>query len=233
MNIVIPAAGVGSRFANAGYQHPKPFIPIKGKSMLDWVIENVSKPTDKVYVILRAEHLSRINETEIPFRRNVAIIPLSEPTAGAACTVLKAKPFINNQEPLVIANCDQYVRYDRRSWDFFCEEARTGMMVFHAPPNQTQWSFARLGCDGEIEEIAEKKPISNIATVGVYFFGGGYVFCHAAETMIEANDRTNGEFYVAPVFNYVQFPKIPFFVEAMFGLGEPWSFAENYEKVGT
>ena len=234
MNIVIPAAGAGSRFANAGYQHPKPFIPIKGKSMIDHVIDNIATRADRVYVILRTEHLSRLNDTMIPYRKNVAVIPLSEPTEGAACTVLKAKAFIDNDTPLIIANSDQYVRFDRKKWEWFMSEKAAGMMVFTPETPDAKWSYAKLDTTmGFIERVAEKEAISHIATVGVYYFSGGYMFCSAARSMIESEERVNGEFYVAPTFNHLGCLKYPFFVDTMYGMGDPGSFTENYEKVGT
>ncbi|MFQ3668848.1 MAG: NTP transferase domain-containing protein, partial [Fimbriimonadaceae bacterium] len=116
MNIVIPMAGAGSRFVTAGYHIPKPFIPIKGRAMIEHVLENVGVPGAKFYLLSRIEHLTYVANTTIPSRQDVSFVLVNQPTEGAACTVLRAERFIDNDEPLLIANSDQWVRYDVAAW---------------------------------------------------------------------------------------------------------------------
>src|SRR5579862_1173450 len=112
-------AGAGSRFAAAGYKQPKPFIPLHGKTMIEHVIENVGLPGAKYYLLARIEHLSYLTDTALLERNDIAFVPIEKMTEGAACTVLRAERFIDNDEPLIIANSDQYVEYDREEWRSF------------------------------------------------------------------------------------------------------------------
>jgi NDP-sugar pyrophosphorylase family protein len=226
MNIVIPMAGQGSRFKEAGYDVPKPFIPIHGKPMIEHVIENVEVPGSKFYLLCRLEHIPHLQDTGLCGRKNVAYIPVEHPTEGAACTVLLAEAFINNAEPLIICNCDQYLDYDREGWRHFIAREQAGIMTFQASGNQ--WSYS-LEEHGRVVKVAEKEAISDTATVGLYFFGKGFYFVNGAKRMIEKNIRTRNEFYVCPTFNELV-DKITvrnFPVRHMYGLGTPEDFQKN------
>jgi dTDP-glucose pyrophosphorylase len=110
---------------------------------------------------------------------------------------LLAKEYIDNDEPLVIANSDQIIEWGMgipKTKDF-----DAAIYTFRA--THPKWSFAKLGDDGFVTEVAEKKPISDIATVGVYYWQRGSDYVKYAEQMIEKNIRVNNEFYVCPVFN--------------------------------
>lgn len=239
MNIVIPAAGVGSRFVQAGYQIPKPFIPIKGKPMLEWVIDNISTERDKVYILTRLDHLPYLRGTDLAFRDNICFIPVEKPTEGAACTVLRARQFIDNDEPLLIANSDQYVKYDRERWQALLNGSgkvfsQGVIMTFNS--KDPKWSYAKVDkYGGMVSQVAEKQVISAHATVGIYYYFRGRLFCEGADRMIAGNTRVNGEFYVCPVFNeLVDKYNINIFpVDSMYGLGTPEDLQANQDFVGT
>lgn len=239
MNVIIPMAGEGSRFSNAGYQKPKPFIPIKGRAMIEWVVDNVSGPDDTVYLLSRLDHLPHLRDTNILSRNNVCIVPVLNKTEGALCTVLLAEKFIDNSEPLLIANSDQYIKYDKEGWLKTCYGSDGCIMVFKS--DEYKWSYAKLNDKGLVERVAEKNPISEWATVGMYYFQQGDWFVHCAKKLIEANDRVNGEFYVVPVYNYLLeniwgdycTDKVRVFeVDKMYGMGTPEDLEKNYDKIG-
>jgi NDP-sugar pyrophosphorylase family protein len=230
-NVVIPMAGMGSRFIEAGYSIPKPFIPIKGKPMIEHVIDNISEPEDRVYLLCRLEHLDYIKSSNLMHRKNIAYIPVVGLTEGAACTVLLAEAFINSDTPLVIANSDQYIKYDKTYWEPYLE-LECGIMVF--TDTNPKWSFARI-VNNKIVEVAEKNPISDQATAGVYYFKKGSIFVDAAKRMIQKDLRVNNEFYVCPVFNEViaeGYNVLPISIEAMYGLGTPEDLKANYSYIG-
>lgn len=230
MNIVIPMAGAGSRFAAAGYSMPKPFIPIKGKAMIEHVLENVGVQGAKHYLICRLEHLSYLLNTNLPYRSDVAFVPVQRPTEGAACTVLHAESFIDSDEPLVIANSDQWIDYDRAEWSRFVATADAAIMTFQG--TESKWSYA-LERNGRVVEVAEKRAISDLATAGVYSFRRGSDWVRGAKQMIREDRRVNGEFYVCPVFNeLVEDLEIKTFpIRAMYGLGTPEDLQSHYERV--
>lgn len=203
LNIVIPMSGKGSRFSSAGYLDPKPLIPIAGQRMIELVIDNLTPrnmPHRFIFICLD-EHIQAYN-VDLILRRKAPeceIITISEVTEGAACSVLKAKKFINSDEPLMIANSDQWL--DTKIEDYLSSIEGYDGGIMTMPANDPKWSFVRKSNTGLVSEVAEKKVISNEATVGVYNFSAGRAFVKAAELMISENLRVNGEFYVAPVFN--------------------------------
>lgn len=231
MNIVIPAAGAGKRFVEAGYSTPKPFIEINGKPMIQMVIDNISEPTDMVYVLMRTDHLQHAKGTELSKRDNVSFIMVDELTDGAACTVLKARGFIDNTTPLVIANSDQYVDYDRQAWRDKISACNGAIMTFYS--NETKWSYAQTDDCGKIIRVAEKEVISEQATVGIYYFEMGNMFVDGAKSMMEKNIRVNEEFYVCPVYNELvqTYNMCTFEVSNMYGLGTPEDFENNHRRI--
>ena len=231
MNIVIPMAGAGSRFAAAGYKQPKPFIPMNGKTMIEHVIDNVGLPGAKFFLLARTEHLAHVSATGLVDRSDVAFIPIEKMTEGAACTVLRAEGFIDNDEPLILANSDQYIEYDRNEWLSFVACVDGAIMTF--PATESKWSYS-LEEEGRVIRVAEKQVISEKATVGLYYFAKGRYFVEAAKKMIAKNIRVNNEFYVCPAFNEIVAEKFVrnFDVDRMLGLGTPEDFEKNAEWVG-
>lgn len=207
INVVIPMAGLGSRFLKAGITVPKPFLDLLGRPMIQHVIENLDVPGAHYILLARSEHLSSYKNAleEAMGKRNYAIVPVDNVTEGAACTVLHAHRLINNGTPLMIANSDQIV--DIRIGDYVEDCEKRGLdgsiLTFRDSLRDPKWSFAALGPDGLVTEVKEKVPISDCATVGIYLFSKGSDFVENAIDMIVRNERVNNEFYVCPVYNYL------------------------------
>lgn len=204
INIVIPMAGAGSRFAKAGYTKPKPFIDVLGKPMICHVLDNLNMPDAKFILLARAEHYNNEQETVdwIKSNYNVEFVLIDKLTEGAACTVLHAHRLINNDTPLLIANSDQIVDMEIAGYIKDSEERNLDGSVLCFEDNDKKWSYAKLDGNGFITEIKEKEVISDNATVGIYYFKRGRDFVENAIDMIVRNERVNNEFYVAPVYNY-------------------------------
>lgn len=212
MNIVIPIAGRGSRFLvekyrNPEYEKPKPLINIAGHTMVEWAVSSLPlKPTDQLIFLVLKEHVenSQIDEKlrEV-FDSNIKIVVVDKVTEGAACTALLAKEYINNDEPLIISDSDHFI--DGRTLFKEIEKWKNkidGIIpVFYA--NNPKWSFSSIDEEGYVIETVEKIQISRNANIGAYYFSKGKYFVWAAEEMINEDDRTNNEFYVAPVYNYM------------------------------
>jgi len=111
INIVIPMAGAGSRFVDAGFKKPKPFIDVNGMSMIERVLENLDCPDANFILIARNDHMAKeeVLVERIRSKYNARFIGIDQLTEGTACTVLFARRYINNDEPLLIANSDQIV----------------------------------------------------------------------------------------------------------------------------
>lgn len=201
MNILIPMAGAGSRFKRVGYEKQKPLIDVGGKPMIQRVVENLDLDGQYIYLVRATGkeflELSDILENITP---DCSIITLDILTEGAACTCLEATEIINNNQPLVIANCDQIM--DWNPIDFIAETNKDndGVIITFSS-NSAKNSFMKLDDDGYAEKFAEKIVISDLATTGVYHWSRGYDFVWSAHEMMRKNIRVNGEFYVCPTYN--------------------------------
>jgi HAD superfamily hydrolase (TIGR01509 family) len=202
LNVLIPMAGAGSRFAQAGYTFPKPLIEVRGKPMIQVVVDNLNIEANYIFIVQK-EHYEKYN---LKFLLNLIIpgckiVQVEGLTEGAACTTLLAREFIDNDDPLVIANSDQFIEWNSNEcmYAFKADNIDGGILTFKS--THPKWSYAKLDDNGFVSEVAEKKPISDNATVGVYYWKKGSDYVKYAEQMISNNVRTNNEFYVCPVFN--------------------------------
>ena len=234
VNVIIPAAGEGSRFVKAGWKKPKPFIDVDGRPMLDHVIENVVPHGANATVLLRNSHIQDQPNIVKNFKQTGAdILPIENLTEGTACTVLLARKVFDNDNPMLVANSDQLVDFNVS--DFVADCIDRGLdgsiLVFRDPTKDPKWSFAKVDEQYLVTEVAEKKPISELATVGIYLFTRGCDFVSAAADMFAANDRVNGEFYTCPVYNHMiatgaRIGVYEVAMDAMFGLGTPEDLTE-------
>lgn len=225
MNVLIPMAGAGSRFAQAGYTFPKPLIDVNSKPMIQVVVDNLNVEAHFIFLVQK-EHYEKYNLQSVLslIAPGCDIIQVDGITEGAACTTLLAKNFINSDEPLLMANSDQFVEWNSNEclYAFTADTIDGGIVTFES--THPKWSFAKLGTDGFVAEVAEKNPISNLATVGIYYWKHGSDYVKYAEQMIKKNIRVNNEFYVCPVFNeaITDGKKIRTKnIERMWGLGTP------------
>lgn len=204
LNIVLPIAGRGSRFAVAGYAEPKPLIPIFGTPMIALVIDNIRPARPHRFIfITQQEHLNTTSLGEVLTRSapGCVIVAIDGVTEGAACTMLAAKDSINNEAPLMMANSDQYVDTDINSYLETLDSTGADGLIMTFPADHPKWSYVRRDASGTVVEVVEKEVVSHEATVGIYNFRRGCDFVAGAEQMITRNRRVNGEFYVAPVYN--------------------------------
>jgi NDP-sugar pyrophosphorylase family protein len=227
MKILIPMAGEGSRFSKEGYQFPKPLIDVNGKPMIQRVVENLNFDAEYIFLV-RKEHLEKymgLLGTLLQITKNhCKIVPVEKLTEGAACTALLAKEYINNEEDLLIANSDQIIEYEKDNFNLLKNLTNIDSAVFTFNAVHPKWSFVSTNTAGFVTEVAEKNPISNIATCGIYWYRKGSDYVKYAEQMIENNIRINNEFYIAPVYNeLIKDGKtlVPFYVHKMHGIGTP------------
>ncbi len=233
-------AGEGSRFKIAGYKKPKPFIDVLGKPMIERVMENLSYPNANFILVLKKEHFDAEPET-IKFLKekyNATFVTIEKLTEGTACTVLYARKHINNDIPLLIANSDQIVDMNIAQYidDCFQKKLDGSILTFSDKELNPKWSFAKINNDGIVTEVAEKKAISEFATVGIYLFSKGNIFVDAAIDMIARNIRTNNEFYTCPVYNHAiengnKFGIYNIQFEQMNGLGIPEDLDKYISKI--
>jgi NDP-sugar pyrophosphorylase family protein len=229
VRVIIPAAGEGARFRKAGYQKPKPFVDVAGRPMIEHVIRNVAPRQANVHVLLRKQHIESEPAAVGSMRtRGYVVHEVDRLTEGTACTLLLARAAFDDDKPVLVANSDQVVDFSVDAFVRDCLDRNLdgSILVFKDARRDTKWSFARVDGAGLVVEVAEKKPISDLATVGIYLFRRGSDFVRAAVDMIARNDRVNNEFYTCPVYNYmvmrglrIGICEIP--ATAMHGLGTP------------
>jgi HAD superfamily hydrolase (TIGR01509 family) len=225
LNVLIPMAGAGSRFQQAGYTFPKPLIDVKGKPMIQVVVENLNIDANYIFVVQK-EHREKYNLDTLLnlITPNCKIVEVDGLTEGAACTALLAKEYIDTENPLFFANSDQFVEWDSNEFMYKMNETEADGGIVTFKSTHPKWSFAKIDNKGNVIEVAEKNPISDIATVGFYYWKQGSDFVKYAERMIEKNIRVNNEFYVCPVFNQAieDNKKIKIYdIPKMWGLGTP------------
>jgi dTDP-glucose pyrophosphorylase len=237
-NVVIPMAGSGSRFEKAGYTFPKPLIEVyDGVPMIQEVVNNIIDSLDLLpnecklnfFFLAQEAHIEKFKLDTI-FKhifKNISdyasftVIPVKGITQGAASTTLLAEPFILDKNiPLIIANSDQIIEGVIPT--VFDEGEDAVILSFKSL--HPKWSFVKVNEDGIVTEVAEKDPISDDATVGIYCWKRTYDYFDYAKQMISNNIRVNNEFYVCPVFNEAIKDKKTVTictVNKMIGLGTP------------
>lgn len=239
MNIIIPMAGEGRRFKEAGYANLKPFIEINHKPMIRWVLENINLYGDnyKYIFICNIGYCQKLDEILsnyfYHYPNSYKIIPIHNITEGAACTVLLSELYIDNEEELLIVNSDQLVleKHNIIAKEEWCYSGLNHFRKMNADGgifcfwnDNPKWSYCRIS-NGKINQTIEKEVVSNFATTGSgYWFKRGKDFVSAAKRMINKNDRSKGEFYVVPAYNYLISDDkviIPYFINNLVGLGTP------------
>jgi dTDP-glucose pyrophosphorylase len=226
-NILIPMSGLGSRFANAGYDRPKPFIDVLDDSMIRSVIKNLNFEGANFIFVINESQVSLIDFSYHldSLIKNFKVYTVKEVTKGPACSALLAKELINNKTPLIIVNCDQIIHdFDYLKIVEFSNVNKSdgllGCFISDSPKN----SYVKLDSSGNIIEVKEKIVISNIATNGLHYWKCGMDFVSSTEAMIEAKETYNNEYYVAPTYNYLikEGKKVlPFFYNMHYPIGTP------------
>jgi dTDP-glucose pyrophosphorylase len=208
-----------------GYIFPKPLIEVHQKPMIQVVVENLNIEAHFIFLVQK-EHYEKYNLKYVLqlISPGCDIIQVDGLTEGAACTTLLAKELINDENPLLIANSDQYIEWNSNEcmYAFTADGIDGGLLTFES--THPKWSFAKLDDTGFVSEVAEKTPISNIATCGIYYWKRGSDYVKYAEQMINKNLRFNEEFYICPVYNEAigDGKKIRIKqVKSMWGLGTP------------
>ena len=230
-------AGEGSRFAKEGYTFPKPLIDVNGKPMIQAVVENLDFDAEYIFLV-RKEHLKKYAGLEKTLQRitnnKCKIVEVDSLTEGAACTALLAKKIINCDDDLLIANSDQIIEYSLDNFKTLKNMTNVDAIVFSFNAVHPKWSFVKVNSRGIATEVAEKNPISDIATCGIYWYKKGSDFVKYAEAMIEKNIRVNNEFYIAPVYNELILDGkvlIPYYVHKMHGIGTPEDLNNYLNKI--
>ena len=206
MNVVVMLAGDGGNFVKNGQKYPKLLTEINGKTMIEIVLEGLTSltiPENNIIFMVRKYdndryYLGDVIRLILPESQ---IMSVEGETAGAALTSLLAIEYLDENESLVLVNGDQLLDYDENELvKFFVKnDADAGVFVFNS--FHPRWSYVRTDEDGLVVEAAEKKPISNQATAGFYYYKKTFEYIKSAKRMILKGGDVNGLYYICPVFN--------------------------------
>lgn len=237
INVVLPMAGLGKRFVQAGYEKPKYLIEVKNRTLLEYSLTGLPlEICSKLILIMLKEHLVLYNIEALIKRLlpglEIVIFPISAVTRGQAETVLKVKDYINNDDDLIVYNIDTYSVSKGLNEALLKRKRNYDGILTYFISNENKWSYASLDEFGYVKETAEKKVISENALTGLYHFSKGSDFVSAAEYYISNDITSNNEFYIAPMYNrlisqnkkYILMP-----AEIMIPLGTPEDLLK-YEK---
>ena len=231
VNVLIPMAGVGKRFTDAGYTLPKPLLPLGNKTMIEAVVENLSDPTFNFIFVINNEQIEQSAIQKI--LPNITLIEVAGTPQGPAMSCMCASSLINNDDRLIITNCDQIIEdFSYNSLKNFCDYNKVDGVVgtFHSASPKN--SYIKVNDDNEIIEIREKQVISSTATNGLHYWTHGKYFVESLGQMIGNRDTVNNEYYVAPSYNYMikrGMTVKPFHYNMHFPIGTPQDY-ENYKK---
>lgn len=250
INFIIPACGDGKRFSDAGFSLPKPLIDVNGIPMIQRVVQNCLSSNHDLnkklsfHIIMRSKHVnenSPIVDNFLSFFHSkgidVRIYLLDSLTDGAATTVYHVSQMLNESDHMVVCNSDQLVLGNSIASMINASFRQNASMIMCFKCNDedissAKWSYADVAENGLVSQVVEKKPLFHNATVGVYSFSSVAAYNKAYHQMVKNNDRTNGEFYLCPVYNYVH-PKKAWMIDRnqFLGLGTPKDYEQSLFRV--
>jgi NDP-sugar pyrophosphorylase family protein len=204
VQLVIPLAGEGKRFGDT-YRCPKPLIDVVGERMISLAIRTLGIQHHNAVFIIRNDHdINCLLTKEIKkLSPNSTIISIDKVTDGPCSTALLASNYLDPDSPLIIANCDQVMRWDGEKFLRYCEQEDYDGVVVTYHETTPKNSYARLNAIGDVVEIREKTQISCVSLNGIHYWKKANYFIDSASKMIALNDRTNNEYYIAPTYNYM------------------------------
>lgn len=229
-------AGLGTRFSQVGYEHPKPLIPVHGHPMFKIVLANLYSPEVESIVVVaqRAWKLGQtITEISAALRVPIRLIEIDYVTGGPAESVQLASPFLEPKDPVVVANSDQYVRMDISNFYTSVNNEDIEGVLLAMEDSDPKWSYISVTDEGYVTELREKEVISPLATVGIYGFRSADLMYEAFNQMRLKKSTVNGEYYVGPAYNpiiksggRVAYLNLGPVAETMFGMGTPEDFEQ-------
>lgn len=224
LHIIMPMAGEGSRFRDAGWTTPKPLIELGGKPLFIRAIESVKVPgvPMKYSFIVRKEHIDNygIDKDIKAILPKANVLFVEKTTRGAVETCLVAEEIIADDDAVIVMDCDLEFRSEKykelieTSIKKEDGSARGGALVSFES-DLPKYSYAEVDADGRVIRTAEKEVISNHALCGAYFFASGKEFKAAAHRLLDEPVMLKPEFYVSLLFNYLLRDGSPVYIAPM------------------
>ena len=201
-NILVPMAGLGSRFIKEGFKVPKQLINIKDKHLIDISLDCLDYEGCNLIFVVRDETVYNHHMDELlrkKFGDDIKVVVLDKLTDGSVCSCLYAEEYIDNDAPLIIHTLD--IEFRPVFNPHIMNNLNGDGLLLTFKSNSSNYSYAKVDKNGFVTQTAEKKAISSDACVGIYGFKKGSDFCKYAREMIKRDLRTNNEFYISPLYN--------------------------------
>ena len=201
MNVLIPMAGLGTRFPSERFK-TKPLIEINSVPMIVRAVKSLDLDGDHLFVIRKSEFSAEIKSVIKSIKKRTNVMEIDYQTSGPAETALLFSDLIDLDKELVIANCDQIMEWNSDNFLHNVRQYDGAVVTYYATTDKN--SYARLNKTGDVAEIREKEVISSTSLNGIHYWKRGSDFVKSANEMMHANDRSkNGEFYIGPSYNYM------------------------------
>lgn len=213
--LILPMAGRGSRFADLGYELPKPLILVEGKPMIISAVDCLPETDNKIFICL-SEHVNNYSVDAVlkDHYRDCKVLAIDNTTEGQACTCeLGISTFgIDPESPILISACDNGVYYNSGEYEELLRDETNDIIVWSFRNNQASvqnpnmYAWLKVTEDGLIQHVSCKKfiydnPLTTHAIIGTMFFRKAKYFLEGLKKNYQEGIRTNGEFYVDDVLN--------------------------------
>jgi NDP-sugar pyrophosphorylase family protein len=203
---LIPMAGEGQRFIDAGYKTPKPLVEVNGTAMFIGAAESLPHADHWIF-LCRKEHIDEYGIDEKLKERfpDADIISVNYLTEGQASTCLLAKDLIRENDQLTIGTCDNSMEHDRNAVLDQILTTDAVIWTFRNNPavlqNPRMYGWVKVNDKDKAVQISCKQPISaaplnDHAIIGTFSFQRASTFFRGVESMIQKNRRINDEFYI-------------------------------------
>ena len=198
-------AGLGSRFSKNGIKTPKPLIKVDGKTLIEHSVNSLGISGRYIFITRKFDNekynieLSNLLKKLQPDSIEIMI---DHVTSGCSETCLYAEDIINNDDPLIITNCDQLMQWDSESFNDLINSNVDGAVVLYKSKDPKN-SFAKINNE-KITKIVEKDPISDNALVGIHYWKRGKDFVESSKDLMN-HFRNSGlpECYISETYNFL------------------------------
>ena len=202
MQVIIPMAGLGSRFLNKGYMVPKPLVDVNGLPMIELVLDTLGIEGKYIFVVRPELDIKQVHDVIKKKLNNYEFIVSDKVTEGPACSVLLCENSLEIDDELIVANCDQIMDWDSALFLELASRNDGTIVTYHSDTPQN--SYAKVNRFNQVIKVREKEVISNVSLNGIHYWKKAKYFIDSAREMIREDDRApNGEFYVGPTYNYM------------------------------
>jgi len=204
LHLIMPMGGKGSRFAEYGYEFPKPLLDIKGRPFFYWATQSIVKfiDVDSLIFVVLQEHIDNfaIDQKIKRYYPEAKIHVISKVLKGAVLTCIEGLKEVYDDTPIIFNDCDHIFRC--KKFEEFCnagyrEKVDGALLTFWSDKNK--YSFLRYNEWGNVVETVEKSVISNDAICGCYYFANKELFLDAVDIYLKSCDYQ--EYFISGVYN--------------------------------